>query len=222
MGADSIALFRYVGGDLSSHDACISHGKDFVALFWSVRFDDVLRDPRRAEAWLSDEFPEAIARHTDPRGVFLYPDVVEPKSRSYAHILKEVGGAGTWLHPTLPSSEPARDLLLELAPDARNISTLGTPSPQHTTTPQMQVTFNTRWPMDRLVNFYVDQLRSFGMKPRQEKERFEHTEASYVIIEGRLPGATAVICIEIADTKTTVSLGAKGSVRVKLPRHQHG
>lgn len=181
-------------------------GRDFVAIYWPVRFDEVLAEPRRCEQGLADCFPDAIERHTDPRGVFLYPDVAEPKSRSYERVIEEVGDTvGIWLRPTRPDGVASGDLPLGLPADARNIST--------------EVTFDTTWPFDKVVDFYLEQLRAFGMPPQQEKGK--EGWGVYVHLEGRLRGASANIYIESDQpTKTTVSLTAKGAVYVEFPQRQ--
>jgi hypothetical protein len=43
--------------------------------------------------------------HDDPRGVLAFPDVCEPRARTYEGIVAEVGAAGVWLPLEPPSQE---------------------------------------------------------------------------------------------------------------------
>jgi hypothetical protein len=38
----------------------------------------------------------ALDAHDDPRGVLFFPDVAEPRAKSYEKLVKELGGAGVW------------------------------------------------------------------------------------------------------------------------------
>ena len=40
---------------------------------------------------------ELIDRHTDERGIFVFPDVAEPRAQSYQALIDEVGEAGFWV-----------------------------------------------------------------------------------------------------------------------------
>ena len=40
---------------------------------------------------------DTLDQHTDPRGILFYPDVCEPRARSYDALVAEVGEAGMWV-----------------------------------------------------------------------------------------------------------------------------
>lgn len=76
-----------------------------VAIATRLRFTD--RDVDFAIRWWLDEhFGERLKDvHDDPRGVFVYPDICEPTSRTYADILKELASAGHFIDPSPPTAE---------------------------------------------------------------------------------------------------------------------
>ncbi|MBI2396010.1 MAG: hypothetical protein HYV09_40985 [Deltaproteobacteria bacterium] len=93
MGIDAIALLK--GNDLplperlraqKLDDATLVHtgvafGSDLEMLAYGVR----------------TSVGDALYRHDDPRGVFVLPDVVAPKAKTYDDVIAEVGEAGEWV-----------------------------------------------------------------------------------------------------------------------------
>ncbi len=108
MGIDAVALLRISrptalalrkdGVDLS----LLSDGAKVSSFF---RFDEIEVDPVGAVLWMHNTLGDALDEHDDPRGVFLYPDVCEPRGRRYANIVAEVADAGVWVQPAMPDQE---------------------------------------------------------------------------------------------------------------------
>src|SRR5688572_3529136 len=47
---------------------------------------------------------DALDKHDDSRGVFIMPDVAEPRAKTYEGVLAEIGEAGEWV-PKAPAGE---------------------------------------------------------------------------------------------------------------------
>jgi len=76
-----------------------------VSIFTCMRFEDESTD-FGIRCWLADLFGDTFARvHDDPRGVFVTPDICEPKANTYEGIIAEIGSAGRWIDPTPPTEE---------------------------------------------------------------------------------------------------------------------
>jgi hypothetical protein len=65
---------------------------------------------------------DALDSHDDARGVFVMPDVAEPKSRTYEGVLAEIGEAGEWVRK-MPAGEVPGGLLD--APDGSFAAMMG-------------------------------------------------------------------------------------------------
>ena len=81
------------------------HADGSVSIFTALRFGDA--DMEFAiRCWLHEHFGDALARiHDDPRGVFVTPDVCDPRADTYDGILRELAGAGRWIDPRPPTDE---------------------------------------------------------------------------------------------------------------------
>lgn len=103
MGIDAIALLKGKGLPLPERlhaqqldDATLVHtgvgfGGDLEMLAHGVR----------------TSVGDALDRHDDPRGVFVLPDVAEPKARTYDGVIAEVGEAGEWVRVAPAGEVPA-------------------------------------------------------------------------------------------------------------------
>lgn len=76
-----------------------------VSIFTGLRFHD--RDMEYAiRCWLHAYFGDALSRiHDDPRGVFVTPDVCEPRAKTYDGIIAELKDAGRFIDPSPPTQE---------------------------------------------------------------------------------------------------------------------
>ena len=86
-----------------------------VSIFTGLRFHD--RDMEFSiRGWLHAYLGDALARiHDDPRGVFVSPDVCEPRAKTYEGIIDELKDAGRFIDPSPPTAaeEAARQASLE-------------------------------------------------------------------------------------------------------------
>lgn len=81
------------------------HEDGSASVFTCIRFEDSDSD-LAIRCWLRDLFGDALAEiHDDPRGVFVTPDVAEPKAKTYEGIIEEIGEGGRWIDPTPPTEE---------------------------------------------------------------------------------------------------------------------
>lgn len=51
---------------------------------------------------------DALDAHDDPRGVFVLPDVAEPKATTYEGVIAEIGEAGEWIEKMGAGEVPAQ------------------------------------------------------------------------------------------------------------------
>lgn len=79
---------------------------DATLVFTGARFS---LDALEAAKLLRRRFGELLDRHRDSRGIFIYPDVAEPKSTNYDDIIEEVGEGGVFV-PLLEASQLGPDL----------------------------------------------------------------------------------------------------------------
>jgi hypothetical protein len=86
-----------------------------VSIFTGLRFHD--RDMEYSiRGWLHGYLGDALPRiHDDPRGVFVSPDVCEPRAKTYEGIIEELKDAGRFIDPSPPTAaeEAARQASLE-------------------------------------------------------------------------------------------------------------
>lgn len=76
-----------------------------VSIFTGLRFHD--HDMEYSiRCWLHANFGDALSLiHDDPRGVFVSPDVCEPRAKTYDGIIAELEGAGRFIDPSPPTQE---------------------------------------------------------------------------------------------------------------------
>jgi hypothetical protein len=110
VGIDAVALLRIArlkaprtrfGAELP-----VQHRKDATLLHTLDRFDGVGADER---AWsLRQLLGPELDRHDDPRGILVFPDLCEPKARSYEALVAEIADAGVWAPRVSADHVPAR------------------------------------------------------------------------------------------------------------------
>lgn len=79
---------------------------DGTLVFTGARF---ALDPLEASALLRRRLGDLLDRHQDSRGIFIYPDVADPKSTGYDDIIEEVGEGGAFV-PVLDAGQVGPDL----------------------------------------------------------------------------------------------------------------
>ena len=94
-----------------------------------VRFPRSNEDKESLASWLSERLgPDWEAVHDDVRGVFVYPDIIEPQAETYQAIIDELAEVGSWalspdtLEPPVspPLSSPAGAVLAWESPLTAN------------------------------------------------------------------------------------------------------
>jgi len=103
MSIDAVALLKGANLPLSSRlhvqklkDATLVHtgvgfGGDLDMLAYAVR----------------TSVGDALDAHDDPRGIFVLPDVAEPKADTYEGVIAEIGEAGEWVQKMAAGEVPA-------------------------------------------------------------------------------------------------------------------
>ena len=146
MGIDAVAVlhlpFEEITRELTPHDEAagtyrsptgapvlIVAAADATLVHTLVRFGS---EPDELGLALRLLLGDLVDRHPDERGIFVFPDVAEPKARSYHEVLDEIGEAGFWV-PRVPAdhvpkriaqAEPGsleaavRDMMAALPPGA--------------------------------------------------------------------------------------------------------
>jgi hypothetical protein len=100
---NSKAVFRECFARMGLPDACLDPLDDGTVLLSTMQTYGSAFELRTI---LAHAFGGALADvHDDPRGVLAFPDVCEPKARSYDAIVAEIGSAGVWLPLDPPSQE---------------------------------------------------------------------------------------------------------------------
>lgn len=61
-------------------------------------------EPDELAARLRELLGDALARHEDDRGVYLFPDVAKPRATTYAAVIEELGEVGFWVSLGGPSN----------------------------------------------------------------------------------------------------------------------
>ncbi len=64
-------------------------------------------EPEMLAFGLRSSIGDALDPHDDPRGVFIMPDVAEPKSKDYEGVIAEIGEAGEWIRKAEAGEVPA-------------------------------------------------------------------------------------------------------------------
>jgi hypothetical protein len=93
MGIDAVALLRGSGHALSPR-LHVRTLQDAVLVSTGMRFGGA---PDELGLALRAAVGDALDGHDDPRGVFVLPDVAEPRARTYEGVIAEIGEAGEWV-----------------------------------------------------------------------------------------------------------------------------
>jgi hypothetical protein len=192
MGVDTSLLFkrsrsRPVGGKVRRG---IRKGRDFVIVFWPVRFSDVAGSRAKSGLLVSHEFEALVAVHRDRRGVLAFPDVIDPNAASYRGIVAEVGDGGTWLPLRRTKRRRARLAVPAtkhppVPDDAENVVTRELPAisgavamsgERFAPTKVVQTTFRTRQSAAAVAKFYLHWLSAQGLKVSRESTTIEFHE----------------------------------------------
>ncbi len=81
------------------------HADGSVSIFTALRFEDNDAD-FAIRCWLHEHFGDALPRiHDDPRGVFVTPDICDPRADTYDGVVRELAGTGRWIDPRPPTDE---------------------------------------------------------------------------------------------------------------------
>lgn len=119
---NSKALLRDRMERLGLPVSCLRPLDDGSALLSSmVAFGATATDPFDLRAFLRTAFGDDLSLiHDDPRGVFVFPDAIEPSAQSYDAVIDAVGAAGLWVpaEPLSPAEMLTRLSKLEAEVDA--------------------------------------------------------------------------------------------------------
>lgn len=93
MGIDAVALLK--GTDYSLPERLhVEKLDDAVLVHTGVAFGG---DVDMLAYGVRTSVGDALEKHSDERGIFVLPDVAEPRARTYAGVIDEVGEAGEWV-----------------------------------------------------------------------------------------------------------------------------
>ena len=98
MGIDAVALLRIpnlvVPLDSFGLSRFVEQRADAALLNTMIRFEGTAADQHAL--YLRQTLGDALDAHDDPRGVFFFPDVCEPRGQSYDAIVRELASVGVW------------------------------------------------------------------------------------------------------------------------------
>ena len=110
MGVDAVALLRIpkLEAPRSAFGAAhlVQHRGKASLLHTFNRFDGTAADEHALA--VRQLLGSTLDAHDDPRGILIFPDVCEPKARSYDAIVRELGSAGVWAPKVGLDHVPAR------------------------------------------------------------------------------------------------------------------
>lgn len=127
MGIDAIAvlkprkmsLLRGVLEPESDSAEVLDDGTILLSTF--VRHAEIERDVDTGREVLTAYGQALVDAHEDPRGILFYPDVCEPRGRTYAEILAQVGDAGVWVPARVLTEEEQEARAQAFASDVNGI-----------------------------------------------------------------------------------------------------
>jgi hypothetical protein len=120
MSIDAVALFRprklaalqpYLDLDEDSEESnglyaeALDDGSVLVHTFQSYAAFEA--SPLEGRAWLSQFGEDLPLVHDDARGFLFFPDVCEPRGRTYEAVVAEIASAGVWIAAALLTAEEA-------------------------------------------------------------------------------------------------------------------
>ena len=93
MGIDAVALLK--GTDLKLPERLhVERLDDAILVHTGARFGSDLEMLAYA---VRTAVGDALDRHNDARGIFVLPDVAEPKGKTYDAVIEEIGEVGEWV-----------------------------------------------------------------------------------------------------------------------------
>ncbi|MFT3769572.1 MAG: hypothetical protein QM820_29400 [Minicystis sp.] len=92
MGIDAVALLRGIDHTLPPN-LHVRKLEDALLVSTGVRFGGA---PDELGLGVRAALGEALDAHQDARGVFVIPDVAEPRAKTYDGVIAEIGEAGEW------------------------------------------------------------------------------------------------------------------------------
>lgn len=94
MGITALALLRIQApAALASQTGRVIQLDDAVLLDTRADFSN---EPEDLSRIVREQVGDALDAHSDPRGIFLIPDVAAPAARTYDGVIAEVGEGGEW------------------------------------------------------------------------------------------------------------------------------
>ena len=118
MGIDAVAVLRIrklkAPRDALGSQPMVDHLKDCSLVHTFVRFDSLAADEHALV--VRRIFGAQLDQHDDPRGILFFPDVCEPKRKTYDAIVREVEAAGVWAPKVEADHVAAR--FTQAAPDS--------------------------------------------------------------------------------------------------------
>src|SRR3954468_17814631 len=98
MGIDAVAMLRIPGLVAPKNSLGLAPGVEHRGsaslINTMIRFDELAPDEHAYH--LRRSLGALLDQHDDPRGIFLFPDVCEPKSQDYEQIVNELAQVGVW------------------------------------------------------------------------------------------------------------------------------
>jgi hypothetical protein len=98
MGIDAVAVLKIMALPAPKTEVgtshFVQHAGDATLLHTMERYDAAAPDEHALT--LRRILGDALDRHHDDRGILFFPDVYEPRGRTYSAIVREVGGGGVW------------------------------------------------------------------------------------------------------------------------------
>jgi hypothetical protein len=104
MGIDAIALLKGVHFTFPTH-LRVERLEGAVLVHTGLRFGGALDEMAFA---LRAALGDALDVHDDPRGVFVLPDMAEPRATTYEGVIAEVAEAGEWVPRAAADQVPSR------------------------------------------------------------------------------------------------------------------
>ena len=110
MSIDAVALLRIpqlvAPRDLFRGARAVEHRADASLINTMIKFEGTSTDEHAL--YLRKYLGDALNAHDDPRGIFFFPDVCEPKSQSYDAIIEELAEVGRWAPVVTLAHVPAK------------------------------------------------------------------------------------------------------------------
>ena len=78
-------------------DSVVVLDDDTLLISTFIRLEACRNDLDEARGWLSGYGVRLLEGHDDPRGVLFFPDVAEPRGRTYDEVVAQVEDGGVWV-----------------------------------------------------------------------------------------------------------------------------